>query len=512
MKTILRTVATSFVAVMLLLLGAVSVFLFASDETRREWLIAAASYSMDRELAIDGDFRMTFGSTMALQASEIRVENAEWGAYPALFQARQLDASMSLWSLLKGVLDFKLSLVQPELALETSESGTGNWQLWGADRESTRSGLPLMMVPSEITVSAGKYSYREHGAEQPDEAEIKRLYLATIKNQQTLELQGHFNGLPLTLKSEGSQAGETRDSTRLSVTGQLGKLNIRADGSIDQSGEAIDRELDLAIAVDSTSLRFVSGQLVQSLPDLGPLEAKARLHGTLSALALEGIEAKLDSDRGKLKASGAIGNIVNLTGFALDLDADTTKLMGLMKALALNPPFELPPKAQAQARLSGDWPALMLGEIEVKLTKDAAKTTVTGRIGNLLEFNEVDLLVKTNAPTLADVPIYEYFHAVALPGLGPVKGSSRVSINDGVWRATETRVDIENDNGWIRYKSEIADLATLRGWDARLDAKINSLPKLQPTLPAGAGKLGQVEFHAVLKDCLLYTSDAADDN
>ena len=487
---------------MLLVLIALTVLLLSSDETRKEWLIAGASYAMDRKVEINGDFSVVFGSTVMLHATDIRVANAEWGGYPDLFQTRQLDASMALWPLLRGALDLSLSLSSPELMLETGETGIGNWNFDETTEESTDSNLPLTISPREITVTNGRFFYREYAVEHQDKAEIERFHLAMHEHQRVLDLAGHFNELPLSLKSEQSagQEAETGTATRLFVDGQIGRLNIQAEGTAKGAIEQGDTELDLAIAFESPSLRIVDGQLGQILPDLGPLKGQARLHGSLSAPVLKEIAATLDSTKGKLKVSGAIGNVLGMRGFDMKVDADTPNLTELLRVFGVETPLTIPHKTQAEARLSGDWPDLVLSDIKARTSNGISNAVMSGQINDLLDLDGVDIRGNVTAPTLADLPPPRQFQNNELPEVGPVKGSVHITANDGLWSASELRIDVENESGWIRYRAEITNLATMSGLDSALQAKLRSLDNLQVELPPGAAGLGPVEFSATLKE------------
>jgi uncharacterized protein involved in outer membrane biogenesis len=502
MKKIFKILLTMFGAIMLLLLGTLAVLLLASDDTRKEWLIAGVGYATDREVVIDGEFKLSLGSSVVLHATKVRVANADWGGHPVLFRTEMLDASVALWPLLRSRFEFDLSLSAPELMLETSEQGVGNWDLKEAAGQSTYLELPLTVAPREIIITDGRFFYREYGVEQQDEGEIERFYLAVLKGQQVLELVGHFNELPLSLKSDRSVGVgmEAEAATQLSMQGQIGRLSIQAAGTTKGAVEPGDPELDLAINFESPSLRIVGGQLGQMLPDLGPLKGKARLHGPMSAPVLGELEAILDSVRGKLKVSGAIGDVVNMSGFDMHVDAETRHLGELLKAFEVDSGLTLPPRMQAEARLSGDWPVLALADIKGKATDGVSDAVVSGQISDFLNLHGVDLLVKLNAPTLADLSLYQNTGLFDLQKIGPVTGSSRITAKDGVWGASEMQFNAGNENSWIRYKGEIADLAGLQGVNVELHAKLQSLEALQIDLPYATTELGPVEYHSVLKD------------
>jgi len=502
MKIFLKTLLLALASIMLVILVALAVLLLAPDDNRKEWLIAGAGYAMDREVVINGEFKLSFGSSIALHATEISVANAEWGIHPMLFQAKSADATMVLWPLLKGRLEFDLSLSAPELTLETSESGVGNWNFHTTGEKPGQSDLPLRIAPREISITDGRFLYREYDVEQHDEAIVEHFYLAILKNQRVLELVGQFNELPLSLKSERltGEELETEVASQLSVTGQLGRLSIQADGTVKGTIEQGDQEMDLAITFESPSLRIVGGQLGKMLPDLGPLKGKARLHGPMSAPSLKEVAATVDSSKGKLKVSGVIDDAAELSGFDLQVISETHDLVELLKVFSLDFPLALRHKMQAEANLSGDWPELMLGDIKATATDGLFNAVMNGQISNLLDLDGVDFRGKLNAPTLADLPIPQGFQKNKLPGIGPVKGAVQITAKDGLWRLSEARIDVENDNGWIRVKAEIANLAELHGVNSELQAKLHSLGNLQLQLPPGATDLGAIEVSAVLKE------------
>jgi len=95
-----------------------------------------------------GAFHVDWGDPpIRITAEDIHVANADWGTRPEMFAARRLELEVRPWPLLRmRYVVPRLALDGPNLLLEKSKDGKGNWS-FGAAKAAT----PQKTHPSSPT-------------------------------------------------------------------------------------------------------------------------------------------------------------------------------------------------------------------------------------------------------------------------------------------------------------------------------------------------------------------------
>lgn len=119
----------------------------------------AVAQATGRELRIDGDLDVEL-VPLRVRTGRLRFANAAWSSEPVMARAEQLDMRVRFWPLLAGrVVLPELSLVRPQLRLERSPTGVGNWLFPG--RRDCRDGCRSRVRILQLLASDGLLELHE---------------------------------------------------------------------------------------------------------------------------------------------------------------------------------------------------------------------------------------------------------------------------------------------------------------------------------------------------------------
>ena len=211
MKKLLKFSGYIFLGLCGLIVLAVIILKLISDEQYKTWTTAAAKSVTGRELAIDGRFDLKFGTRIGLLAQDISFSNAEWGSRNEMITADRLYIELSLLPLIKGILDLTVELDDPDVLLETNDSGEGNWIFSSsgdtaptipADMESEDSIiLPVKPYIRNFEIKNFLFTFNNPAANQAIEARLETLRLFVDETEELpLTLSAVYQGSPVILK------------------------------------------------------------------------------------------------------------------------------------------------------------------------------------------------------------------------------------------------------------------------------------------------------------------------
>jgi uncharacterized protein involved in outer membrane biogenesis len=256
----------AFAAITLVLIS--SIGFFKGPITR------AVSKATGRELVIEGDLRFV----PSLIHPRIRVEkvtfaNAEWAQYDHLLQADAIEASVSLWGLVRGRLIVpEVHLEGAALALEMDEEGRKNWILREDDEE--KKGESRIFV-RHLTLDRGRLLYEDWGRD---------ISLAVDLEADTegvaFAIEGTYQGWPAAAEGRGGAVLAIRDTEEpypLKASATIGDTKLALDGRIielaglsgfdtrvELSGNSMeDLYWIIGVALPSTSPYATAGRLVR---------------------------------------------------------------------------------------------------------------------------------------------------------------------------------------------------------------------------------------------------------
>ena len=243
-------------------------------------------------------------------------------------------------------------------------------------------------------------------------------------------------------------------------------LSVKVDGSLVFkeifTGETINEfNLDFYTSAQSTAL--ISGLMEYEIPDIGPIDARFRLHGNNDQFTLENIKLLAgDSDMVKIKLEGHIDKIQSITEFGrtdMQVSIHANKLANLSSISKKNLPDAGP--VQGNLSIKGNSQTLAIPEISL-LVGDENSFRLSGegevqqiRLSPTLEVTGVNIPLELHARSSKQL---SGLFGEALPELGPLyskavlidqEGNPR--LKDIVLRIGDTQQPVLQASGQLDY-------------------------------------------------------------
>ena len=103
------------------------VIFLAGDRTYRSLVVHAVEHVTDREMTIEGAFRVvSLAPVLQVQAGGVKLTNAPWSERPYLAEVGWLDARVDIFGLFDGILDLALSVEDSLFSVERHVTGESN--------------------------------------------------------------------------------------------------------------------------------------------------------------------------------------------------------------------------------------------------------------------------------------------------------------------------------------------------------------------------------------------------
>lgn len=367
MRWIFRIIGALVVAALLLLVG----LLLLPGEKIAQVVVDQIRTATGRDVSIEGGVELSFYPVLGVQTGPVTIANAEWSDEPVMLRAEGLSVGVGTAALWRGQVKIRaIELVSPDILLERSSDGTGNWEIEG--ESAGPGGRQLAVSLDRIEVTGGRLRYVDHsdGSRQgfesvdatllaPDlggRAEIdlglriegggERLHLAGWVGQFLPFLQGEVVPIEAALRAGDGTIGfegranasgdaEGRLTLDLPRTGaMLAALGQGAGDPPEGLGRAIRGE-SLVVLSDGRALSLremalrLDGNAITGDVDVtldGRTQVKARLYA--GALDLAGLAGGEDDggdaegwSRAPIDASGlgALDGQIRLTAESVDL-------------------------------------------------------------------------------------------------------------------------------------------------------------------------------------------------
>ncbi len=313
-----RIFAVVFGLLLVVLLAAVGLFLAVPDSFIKSRIEAMASDALGRELVIGGDFAVRRWPPLAVEASDIRLADADWTGEEEMARIARLEMDVDGWGLLSGrLVVLRFVLERPEILLVRGADGRVNWRFGGAGAEGASStagrngdtgddsgGLPEIR---ELRILEGRLRYLDRAA--GTERSLDDITLTAVEDPvaRRLSVEGglDLDGAPLRLSGELA-------SPRELATGGRGELRARLElpegalafaGTVDGRTPEIAGNLDIAVSDLRGTLDRFGLAPATAEGALRELALTAVLNASPRAAALQEIELALDD----ITATGRIG-------------------------------------------------------------------------------------------------------------------------------------------------------------------------------------------------------------
>lgn len=238
-----------------------------------------------RELHVGGRLAVSIFPQPAVVAEDVSLANAPWGSRKEMARIARVEVRIALLPLLRGSVRFaKIVLVQPDVLLETSPRGEGNWQFGGrppAQAPAKESGPRRIFGIEALGIERGRLTYRA-AASEPIVLEVDRLELAkrALSEVDDVSLQATLRGQPFTVKGSMGTIAELLAKSAdwpVDLAFATAGAGATAAGRIDLSGKtpAADMQLSIEIQDPAGVSQLAGGAQVPT-----PLVVTAKLAAT----------------------------------------------------------------------------------------------------------------------------------------------------------------------------------------------------------------------------------------
>jgi uncharacterized protein involved in outer membrane biogenesis len=313
-----------------LLVAAAAVYVATLDlNTYKDTIATQVRKATGRDLTIAGDLRVALSLVPTLAAEGVSLANAEWGTAPHLVRVGRFEVRLALLPLLsRQVTVQSLHLIDTEIALETHESGRGNWDFSDstAPKSPGPAAGPLPAFSLEhLLVQNARLSFRDADG-KTTRVSMENLALRAHNLDAPLEIEARaaVNDVPV---NAGGTLGSVNEllknkSYPIDLTVVSNTIEARISGSLTEPLGLPQAVLSVALAVPSLAdLNSLTGA---SLPPIGPLALNGSLH------VPSGKQLTFDPLSLTLPGSDLSGRL------AIDLHGDRPVLQGNIKAGAVD--------------------------------------------------------------------------------------------------------------------------------------------------------------------------------
>ena len=455
MKLVLKIIGYTTGVLFALFALAVIALQLISEKQYRKWAEAAAESATGRQLEINGDFDVRIGTTLALLAGDIHLANADWGTRDTMVSVDRLFIELDLLPLFKGVLDFTIELGGPDILMETSDAGQGNWvfkeaapalgpdQLKDPDNQAAKNTFALPVKPyiRNLQVTDLHFVYKDTSGDAALQAEVELLRLFVDGSNIPLELKGAYQGVPVSLNGSLGRIEDWHENRRtpVSLGGKLNESVLKISGTAGPVLPEPNARLDVSLAADSIA---TFGELAgMTLPDLQHGAMSLTFVAENGRLATENISVVLDDPRLSLDVTGEVTDLTRMDGIDLTVSAFTDDGSGLLDGLGRQLSFSLPPKLRINGQVKGSAQSLAIRDLELVVRDQGLEARLAATLSNVTATPDgaAELLVELDSTALLGT-----YLGMDLPQFGPFKGSARLSSMASALRLDV--VDLELDD------------------------------------------------------------------
>ncbi len=253
-----------------------------------------------RELRLDGELKLALGLAPALVASHAALANAPWGSQPDMIKVENLRLQARLLPLLLRTVELThISLAGVEVLLETDAKERHNWDFKVA-AEPGNKGItasdPLKLALDHISITNLVLAFRPGQNRSTKRFHLKRLDLARQGDGdiQVVDLKAEYNGKPIAITGSTGAIEQlwASQSFPIKLSGTYAGATATLDGKIDQILQL--KGVDLDLKVSGRELAELGPLLATNLPAMGAFDARGRLTGSATALAMYEFEARIE--------------------------------------------------------------------------------------------------------------------------------------------------------------------------------------------------------------------------
>lgn len=283
---------------------------FVNWNTYRGQLARAISEAAGREVTIGGDLDLAVLPSPYLSARSVRVANVEGAVEPDMIRMAELRLRLAVAPLLRGLVSLtSVTLVEPEIALETTPQGRSSWSF--AKAEDGLSGSPdgsgrpfrapfFDIAVERIAIIDGVLAWRRAGgaAERLDalDAEIRSSGPASGYR---VSGKTRYRDIPLTFTGiVGRIAGDTPVPVTATFALPEGAATLKTTLRLNATEPNAVGSIELTAASAAAMARAVRPGMAATLPDR-PLTIESALEADGQRIDLAELKLRLGETTGE---------------------------------------------------------------------------------------------------------------------------------------------------------------------------------------------------------------------
>ncbi len=483
MGRIFKYITVFFAIIVALLAIVVATLNFMPGDKLKGFISSGVQSATGRSLEIQGDLDIELTSIFAVRVSGIKFANVDWGSRAEMATIDNFELEVALLPLLKGILDVSLLVDKPDLLLETSSTGQGNWLLKEAKKEekivekeqSGDAGLPLELRVRKIAITGTRVVYKDGKNGDQVIIEDEELLIEPGNDKVTLDLAGHFNEIPLGLSAIFNKGAFFIDNsvTPITVNAHLGTVELAPERPAGQICPGFELDVNANLSIDT--LAALSPLTGQNIPDIGPLTVSAQLIGRKGSFSLQDAAINLNDEIVQVTGTGGIGDLIALRDLNLKADVSTKHLTKVLQMMGVQLDYPLPDTFKASAAVSLSGKEISSLVVKAQLPEKDIKAEVSGSIADMTKLTGIKVGVKLSIPSLATVG---GLVKQQLPDSGPLSLSGDLVAKGGIQAPLHVNLSLAGDGVKAGVKGSIDQPLAGQGINLMLSIEADSLEKV----------------------------------
>ena len=395
------------------------------EEDYRRALSGAVARFTDYQLIIDGSLKGNLSLAPSVTVTSVKLMSDD---STDVFSFDHLTFQLSLRPLLNGILQVnRLVADGGKIHVETKDEPDDDFHLEQEDLE-----LFQHLVLQSVTLRNIDIAVKNGVDGELIKARLDDVTISDVTNHRPLAIKGKgtFSGTDISVKAKfGSLDVLTTQDVPYPVDLEVHSKPVQfsLSGTVDDPRRW--QGLDLQVKADVTSMSWLLELLNVEMPDLGRLQAEARVRGELDTFSFEDLTLHLGRKKQlDLQVSGSVEDVMSLGGVKVKV-AGSISDEALLKWLLPIDLYAITDLTFASDLSSGGNGWLISGLKAHGKNSKGLKVDMSGR--GLLDdfsadqpFGELDVLIRIDSPDTASVQGYLIDD---LPELGGAVGTVRLT-------------------------------------------------------------------------------------
>ncbi len=265
-----------------------AVFALSFDpNSQKGRLVDAVRRATGRDLVLAGPLRLSFGLTPGIEAEDVAFANRPGGTRPQMATAARVEAHVALLPLLAGRVEIAaITLVRPDILLETDDNGIGNWQVQrpaapaaATDAAPHRAREPIVI--RSILVENGRVTWHDGRTGWTQAVDLQRAAVAVAAMSTTIAADAQASGQPAhldaTLGAPAQLTGAAAGPFPVKLALRFGDASFSLDGAAQLPIPA--HGFQGRVTADVPNLAALGPVLQRALPDAHDLRLDMTMTG-----------------------------------------------------------------------------------------------------------------------------------------------------------------------------------------------------------------------------------------